>query len=383
MSTPNAPRLALLSALLSCFAAGATPAPKPRPEDGCDIPRLLRDCQLIQRQLQLEAQKVRPRPDQMAVSSLALQCIRAAQQAAQEKVAEKAIEARVRTRKLHHDANEAYAKAEQVDAPSLRRPTPRPPDHRVEVRGFGRYLGTSAAEFGQLANAEKLKVAEVADEISRSFDFGGFPIRHLRMIGHADVDRAKGKAFEQQISEQRARVLKQVLLERLARLTIPLVVRQVQVDTSGVGATQPAPENARKNADRLGETERKLNRRVEIFVEHSAAQVPPPLERPLGIDFISAARAAGREEANLWSAEVRCVERSHFPPGQVLRGDKLRAFLKDLECRFKNIDMETVFGMIHDRIAPPDVPDFMSAWDDIETKRRRRQQAGGGADDDC
>jgi hypothetical protein len=68
------------------------------------------------------------------------------------------------------------------------------------VREFSRYLTTVES----LLILEETPLVVTADFITDSFRPGSLPIASVKIIGHADVDAQRGRAFEQSVSETRA-----------------------------------------------------------------------------------------------------------------------------------------------------------------------------------
>jgi hypothetical protein len=145
-----------------------------------------------------------------------------------------------------------------------------PQPMRETIRGFSRYKETVES----LPGLERPKVEDVAKYIFDSFRPGCIPMLSVKLVGHADTDLQRGHTFERDISLKRAINVEEYLREKVAALSkdfkaapsapVPADIRWSHL---GVGAAEPAPENAGKNPNSLGEAERKLNRRVEIFIE--------------------------------------------------------------------------------------------------------------------
>jgi hypothetical protein len=65
-----------------------------------------------------------------------------------------------------------------------------PGPFREVIRGVGRYKNTVQS----LDILEVIKL-QVGDEIARSFEPGEFPVVGVRIIGHADFDAQRARAF--------------------------------------------------------------------------------------------------------------------------------------------------------------------------------------------
>jgi hypothetical protein len=145
------------------------------------------------------------------------------------------------------------------------------------VRGFSRYRRTVES----LSGPERTKVNDLASYIFASFRPGCIPILSVKLIGHADTDLQKGHAFEHEISLDRALKVEDYLRHAVAVLSKNFkaaprapVPADIKWNHDGVGATQPASENLRKNPNALSEPERALNRRVEVILEPSIPKQP-------------------------------------------------------------------------------------------------------------
>ncbi|MEJ7609279.1 MAG: hypothetical protein WKF37_24160 [Bryobacteraceae bacterium] len=150
------------------------------------------------------------------------------------------------------------------------------------VAGFPRYVDRADS----LPLLEQIKLRLLTDFIVSSFDPGSLPVTGIHIIGHADSDAQRGKAFEQQISEARARNVQAYLkreVDRNARINLfqmlPGTPTTASIDwrtPKGVGASEPDPENLRwkKTPGKMTEEDRKRNRRVEFILEPGSAPIP-------------------------------------------------------------------------------------------------------------
>ncbi|MEO7999351.1 MAG: hypothetical protein ABI852_18010 [Gemmatimonadaceae bacterium] len=122
--------------------------------------------------------------------------------------------------------------------------------------------------------SEKLKIAQIADLVVTSFTMTGCsPLGLLVVVGHADHD-AKGAAFEQQVSDERATSVSAALATAMidlwkARKLGVFPSGSIKFEKSGIGAKQPDILNIPNVRDRT------LNRRVEIKVRLRGAPIPP------------------------------------------------------------------------------------------------------------
>jgi len=144
-----------------------------------------------------------------------------------------------------------------------------PPAHIDDViRGWDQYKD----EVALLPQGEKDKITRIAEAIAISFTTPGrVPLGRIVIIGHADKD-FHGAAFEERISEERAKsvaaALGQAIVAALkARKIRRLAPGAIAFDPkfTGVGATQPDP---------AARGDRTLNRRVEIHVLERGAPIP-------------------------------------------------------------------------------------------------------------
>jgi hypothetical protein len=258
-----------------------------------------------------------------------------------------------------------------------------PGPFRMIVRGFSRYHTTVES----LPILEKIRLVVTADFIAESFRPGSLPIVSVKIIGHADVDAQRGRSFEQSVSETRARDVERDLRARVDRLTwefnptsTPLrrtgpLASTIDWNSIGVGSTEPAPENVARHrtAANMTEADRKLNRRVEIFLEPGPNHVPTPPSRE-AIKVI---------EDILEGRRIIPIPPPP-PPGKpqipwiLPRREERKTFLdmmKALNDTLGFLDAETILGTIKDHIPPNDpnwTDDFLQEWNKLENERRLR-----------
>ena len=271
-----------------------------------------------------------------------------------------------------------------------------PGPFREVIRGFGRYKNTVQS----LDILEVMKLQVIADKIARSFEPGEFPIVGVQIKGHADFDTPRRPVFELSISKERARNVEQWLRSEVDRLTWTFQPKQgivtpavIRWKSDGVGATEPDPENVKrkKTPANMNEEDRKLNRRVEIFLESSPVPTPAPAP-PINIHLTP---ADIRDIIDGWWQDEQRKNRNRWskPVPDTKRPDQWRDFVKDVKDMLKKrfgdqnvqVDLESVFDTIHDLIQKPDkdwTDDFMSAWQQIEEERKQKGLDPLGSDDD-
>jgi hypothetical protein len=254
---------------------------------------------------------------------------------------------------------------------------------RVIVSGFSRYHSTVQS----LAILEKIRLVIAADFIAESFRPGNLPVTSVRIIGHADFDAQRGRDFEHSISLTRALDVERELRARVDRLTwefnptvTPLrntgpLSSTIDWKSTGAGATEPAPENVKRHRTpaNMTEADRKLNRRVEIFLEPGTTPVPtPPSPEAVKVieDILRGRRVIpfppppppGRPEI----------------PWVLPKREDRKTFLdmvKALNDTLGFLDADTILGTIKDHIPPGDpnwTVDFLSEWQKLEDERRLR-----------
>jgi hypothetical protein len=130
---------------------------------------------------------------------------------------------------------------------------------RRTITGFTRYSQA-------IPSTELPKVDELASLIRASHQPGNRPIRRIRLVGHADLDNARGRDFENRISAERARTVERALRERLPKP----VADRLQFEIVARGSSRRCVLNP------VNETDRMRNRRVEIFTALGAKPTPKP-----------------------------------------------------------------------------------------------------------
>src|SRR5262249_12510918 len=99
------------------------------------------------------------------------------------------------------------------------------------------------------------------------------PVREVSLVGHADRDPARGRAFENEISRTRARELQRALaaaIRRVAGRPGAALAARLTWRIEGAGATQRLDRSPRS------EPQRARNRRVDVFL------LAPPVRRRRG-----------------------------------------------------------------------------------------------------
>jgi outer membrane protein OmpA-like peptidoglycan-associated protein len=99
---------------------------------------------------------------------------------------------------------------------------------------------------------QRAQLDGLAGRIADSFKPGCKPTRQVTLVGHADLDPTRTRAFEKDISEKRARQVRAAIEKKLGAA----VARKVQFAVSGVGST------AMKHKPAQTELQREENRRV-------------------------------------------------------------------------------------------------------------------------
>jgi hypothetical protein len=233
---------------------------------------------------------------------------------------------------------------------------------RMVVHGFPRYQKTVAS----LDVLEYIKLRVTAEFIAESYKPGALPIIRVRLIGHADRDFQRGAKFEQDISEDRARQIRAMLQSEVARLTWTFSVVVTPTNTgapspsdidwvpTGVGASEPDPENVRrhKTPQNMNEADRKLNRRVEIILEPGTTPVPDTDVAAIIRDIL--------DQKYHWNAPPNpgipsdpplppWFWKPNFPPPKSDEWKKLKKQIKET-LHLKNIDLDTIIDSINDAL---------------------------------
>jgi hypothetical protein len=118
---------------------------------------------------------------------------------------------------------------------------PKPPARR-SVSGFPAHSLTVAS----LPILEQIELRLLVDWVIQTHEFASLPVVKISCIGHADRDFQRGKAFEQQISEQRAAAVKTFFLNEISRLTYSIfdlmqpgfvpVAKRINFESIGLGS---------------------------------------------------------------------------------------------------------------------------------------------------
>jgi hypothetical protein len=253
------------------------------------------------------------------------------------------------------------------------------------VKGFSRHHSTVQS----LPILEIIRLVVTADFIAESFRPGSLPIGSIRIVGHADFDAQRGRHFEQSISMFRAHDVERELRARVDRLTwefnptvtplrkTGLLSNSIEWRSIGVGATQPAPENVKRHRTpgNMTEEDRKLNRRVEIFLEPRTRPVVTPA--PAEVNKVIEDILRGRRIIPFPPSP---------PPGKpsipwvLPKREERKTFLdmvKELNETLGFLDADTILGAIKDNIAPGDpnwTDDFLQEWQKLEDKRRLQNE---------
>lgn len=141
---------------------------------------------------------------------------------------------------------------------------------RVTVRGFSRYREDVAS----LPDKERRNVEQIAGLIVGSYQAGCSPVVQVDLVGHADRDVQRGRAFEDEISTRRALSLQRALRQLINKREIS---SRIVWQARGLGARRMVATNARSEAERA------LNRRVEVALSaRITASYPVLVPRPGG-----------------------------------------------------------------------------------------------------
>jgi len=129
---------------------------------------------------------------------------------------------------------------------------------RATVGGFPQYRQTVQS----LPPPEQQNIERLAALIVQSYARGARPIHQVSLIGHADRDARRGRAFEDQISRERASQVQRALAYAVTRRG-GAIATHIRWQVEAAGASQPlvrAPTS---------ELERARNRRVDIFLTNA------------------------------------------------------------------------------------------------------------------
>jgi V8-like Glu-specific endopeptidase len=141
---------------------------------------------------------------------------------------------------------------------------------RITVNGFSRYREDVAS----LPARERRKVEQTAGLIVGSYKAGCSPVVQVELVGHADRDAQRGRAFEDEISTRRALSLQHALRQLINKRDIS---SRIVWQARGAGARRLAATNPRSEAERA------LNRRVEVALStRITASYPVLVPRPGG-----------------------------------------------------------------------------------------------------
>jgi len=270
---------------------------------------------------------------------------------------------------------------------------------RIKISGFSRYNDS----LHSLPILEIIKIVVVSDFIAESYDIGNLPILSVQCIGHADTDFQRGRKFEQDISERRARQVAKFLKSevdwrtfsnRLFRTDPNLPTpANIAYHPAGVGASQPDEENVKrhKSPQNMTEHDRKLNRRVEIILEPGSTPISSIAPR---IDVLLELQKEIRRMMQAAGAPTPAPQLPILPKLSELdkylpkpKPDELKQFRKRIKDALKNIDADTVIGVLHDAlINDPSTGGWTDSVrqlvDEIEKKRRDGDKKWWLDDDD-
>jgi hypothetical protein len=272
------------------------------------------------------------------------------------------------------------------------------------VSGFSRYQTTVLS----LPVSQRLLCDEIAKFVFKSFWPGRFPVTSVSLIGHADVDLQKGHQFEQEKSEERAQEVEKYLKTKIGDLAANFKAppdsptpADISWAHNGVGATQPAPQNLKKNPNTLSEPERALNRRVEVVL---TAKMPQQPTQPWTFDPVDAQKKLQQTIDDFWNRRLHILPGpGPNPPGpppppppqvppwiwkdlkplnQEAEWQKWRKAVKDW-AEQNHIDLDPIMDTFKDILQLPDgSPGPIDADFEKELRRRRVLTEGKPDDDD-
>lgn len=150
-----------------------------------------------------------------------------------------------------------------------------PPPAQRSVSGFLAHTHVITS----LPLLEQIDLRMMAEWVIDTHEFAGFPVIKIICIGHADRDFQRGKNFEQQISERRAKAVKTFFVNEISRLSFSIfdlmqpgfvpVVKRIAFESRGLGSSEHVPAH--------NEAGRRRNRRVAIIFERNRTpQRSPP-----------------------------------------------------------------------------------------------------------
>jgi hypothetical protein len=130
---------------------------------------------------------------------------------------------------------------------------------------------------GGLPSREQIELRMLIEWVVETHKPGAFPVIEITCTGHADRDDARGRGFELDISQRRARAVLKHLESEISRLSfsfsptagISTINPAISFSSSGVGSKFAKPAKT--------ETQRLRNRMVEILFERGRPKPQPPL----------------------------------------------------------------------------------------------------------
>lgn len=278
---------------------------------------------------------------------------------------------------------------------------------RIVVSGFSRYAETVHS----LPLLERIKLVLVTDFVGESYLPGNLPIIGIRLIGHADTDpqgEQHEPGLERKISEKRVAAIENDLKDSIARSMWMHSGRnagpkpdQIRWVSSGGGASQPNEENLKRGKTHANMTEqdRKLNRRVQIFLEPGPTPVPEPVD-PWGL-VIQGTKQWERRQKEAGAGSQRQpvrpgVQPPPLPPSPLFdpkfRAPKNKDEYIEFKCsileKLKKFDVDTTLSTLKDIFLkdPSETSDWTNSGrqfiDEIE-KRRTEKDKEWWRDEDC
>jgi len=131
----------------------------------------------------------------------------------------------------------------------------------------------------ELPSDQQAILRDIGEAIVASYQPGGRPVQTVDVYGHADWDTPRNPQQEQQMSDERARVVTQWLIDHVGNA----IANRIIWFQRGMGAKQ-------LKASPTSEENRQKNRRVEILLSAAKAPVTCRLDVAHPIDVVASAR---------------------------------------------------------------------------------------------
>jgi hypothetical protein len=227
------------------------------------------------------------------------------------------------------------------------------------IRGWGQYKD----EVATLPESERAKIERLADLVVTSFAAPGCaPWERIGVVGHADKDY-HGSAFEQRVSEKRARsiatALGNAIAERWATRSLPGPWSEsvrFEPAPSGAGATEPDPVNVPVV------TNRQLNRRVVVTLKRQARPAGEILGWP-DAPFAGATSDLGPSPHLGWNRSEAAVKDASIAAGPKGPPESSEQVRIGNERRIGSIRRIPIAGLTQGNLDPNRVPEAEEAAD--------------------